>query len=115
VLINSKLSLIEDNRSRVNVESDEFELKLRAQGFKLPFQVCGNHKSKLAQIERAFPPPMANVIGLSLRMHIQTVMQMLVSVGQEPRMVDRQKRPPEEGLQGDSGKRRCRAETDTAI
>lgn len=107
MLISFKLSLIEDNRSRVNVESDELELKLRAQGFKRSFQVCGNHKNKLTQIERAFPPPMANVIGVSLRMHIQTVMQMVASVHQEPKMVDRQKRPPAEELENDSGKRRC--------
>jgi site-specific DNA-cytosine methylase len=104
---NSKLSLIEDNRLRASVKSDDLKLKLRAQGFTLPFQVCGNHESKLAQIERAFPPPMAQVIGLSLRMHVQKVMQMVVSAGQEPRMVGGQKRPPEEELQSDSGKRRC--------
>jgi site-specific DNA-cytosine methylase len=110
-----RLSLIEDNRSRASVESDELQLKLRAQGFKLPFQLCGNHEGKLAQIERAFPPPMAKVIGVSLRTHIKTVMQMVVSVHQEPRMVDRQKRPPEEKLQSACGKRRCRSETDTVI
>lgn len=107
----SILLLTEENLSRANAESDDIELKLRTHGFKLPFHVCGNHQSRLAQIERAFPPPMAKVIGTSLRKHVQTVMQMVASASHESKGGDRLKRAAEEELQSDLRKRHYRSET----
>jgi hypothetical protein len=109
------VSLIVEKGSGVPGGHKDIELSLRAQGFKIPIQVHGSHTNKLDQIEAAFPPPMAKVIGHSIRSHVHAVMQMVNSARGESVVENGMKRPAEEGLENISNKRRHRAGSDTPV
>ena len=78
---------------------------LRSQGFKSDYKLSGSPASQLNQIRRAFPPPIAKRLGVSLLEHLEEVNRNLTPTGSEKGNGVGNKRMADEELEHDHYKK----------
>jgi hypothetical protein len=79
--------------------------RLRWQGFNEDYQLVGDIKAQIEQIQTAFPPPMSKAFASSFHEQIDAVKEKLAELQTQQSVINVNKRKPDEDAQSGSPKK----------